>query len=71
MRDGRSFIGFVNFYRCFTDEFSEIVSPFINLAKKDVAWKWGKDESESFERLKKLFSSKLVLAQWDPDRETI
>ena len=59
----RSFIGFANFYRCFVDKFSEIASPLINLTKKGVAWKWGSDESNSFESLKKIFSPQPVLAQ--------
>lgn len=67
----RSFLGFANFYRCFVNKFSEIVAPLTNLTKKDSTWRWGKEENEAFERLKKIFASEPVLAQWDPGRETI
>ena len=53
------------------DKFSEIASPLINLTKKGVAWKWGSDESNSFESFKKTFSSQPVLAQWDPELDRI
>lgn len=34
-------------------------------------WRLGKDENSAFENLKKIFASEPVLAQWDPDRETV
>lgn len=67
----RSFIGFANFYRCFIKDFSKIAAPLINLIKKNVLWRWGRQENDAFEKLKKIFTSELVLAQWDPDRKTI
>ncbi|KAI0992508.1 hypothetical protein K3495_g15677, partial [Podosphaera aphanis] len=67
----RSFLGFANFYRCFIDGFSEIAAPLTNLTKKDSPWKWGAEEEDAFKRLKTIFSSEPVLAQWDPDRKTI
>ncbi|KAI0996433.1 hypothetical protein K3495_g11748 [Podosphaera aphanis] len=35
------------------------------------AWKWGPDEENAFKELKRIFASSPVLAQWDPDRDTI
>ncbi|KAI0992782.1 hypothetical protein K3495_g15403, partial [Podosphaera aphanis] len=67
----RSFLGFANFYRCFVDGFSEIALPLINLTKKDVEWRWEREENSAFERLKEIFASEPVLAQWDPDRDTV
>ena len=67
----RSFLGFANFYRCFVDKFSEISAPLVELTKKNIAWHWGEKENESFEKLKKIFASEPVLAQWDPERETV
>ena len=67
----RSFLGFANFYRCFVEGFSDIAAPLINLTKKSVEWKWGQEEIVAFEKLKKIFASEPVLAQWDPERDTI
>ncbi|KAI0991808.1 hypothetical protein K3495_g16379, partial [Podosphaera aphanis] len=67
----RSFLGFANFYRCFVKNFSEIAAPLIELTKSKTAWRWGSAESEAFEMLKRIFASEPVLAQWDPDRDTI
>lgn len=34
-------------------------------------WRWGVEENSAFEKLKKIFSTKPVLAQWDPEKETV
>ena len=67
----RSFLGFANFYRCFVNGFSKIAAPLINLTKKQSVWRWGPDEDKSFKKLKEIFSSEPVLAQWVPDRDTV
>lgn len=67
----RSFLGLANFYRCFVACFAEIAVPLTNLTKKKAVWRWGETENSAFERLKKIFASEPVLAQWDPDRKTI
>ena len=64
----QSFSGFANFYRCFVDEFSEIVSPLIYLTKKKSVWRWGSKESDAFEKLKMVFASEPALAQWDLEK---
>ncbi|KAI0995149.1 hypothetical protein K3495_g13032 [Podosphaera aphanis] len=67
----RSFLGFANFYRCFVEGFSDITAPLTKLTKKNVEWKWGDEEDKAFKRLKKIFASEPVLAQWDPERKSI
>ncbi|KAI0995652.1 hypothetical protein K3495_g12528 [Podosphaera aphanis] len=67
----RSFLGFANFYRCFVNGFSEITAPFTSLTKKGTIWKWGPDENNAFEKLKLVFASEPVLAQWDPERHMV
>lgn len=71
VKDVRSFLGFSNFYRCFVEKFSEIALPLTNLTKKHAVWKWGEAENEAFNKLKEIFASEPVLAQWDPERETV
>lgn len=67
----RSFLGFANFYRCFVNGFSELVGPLVALTKKGSEWRWEKEENDAFEKLKSIFATKPVLAQWDPERDTI
>ena len=65
VRDVRSFLGFLNFYRRFIPEFSKVAQPLHNLERKAVPWQWGTEEQQSFEELKRLVSSAPVLAHPD------
>ncbi|XP_044721598.1 reverse transcriptase (RNA-dependent DNA polymerase) domain-containing protein [Hirsutella rhossiliensis] len=67
----RSFLGFANYYRQFIPRFSNIAAPLTALTKKDAVFAWSKECDKAFEELKALLTSAPVLAQWDPDRETI
>ncbi|KAJ6436365.1 retrovirus polyprotein [Purpureocillium lavendulum] len=67
----RSFLGFANYYRQFIPKFSNIASPLTVLTKKDAAFAWSKECQAAFNELKVRLISAPVLAQWDPDRETI
>src|SRR6266478_2935955 len=44
VKDVQSFIGFVNFYRSFIHDFSEIAHPLHALTWKSKAWSWGAAE---------------------------
>ncbi|KAJ6436802.1 retrovirus polyprotein [Purpureocillium lavendulum] len=67
----RSFLGFANYYRQFIPKFSNIASPLTALTKKDAAFAWSSECQAAFDELKARLISAPVLAQWDPDRETI
>jgi len=66
----RSFLGFANFYRRFIKDFAGIASPLTRLTG-DVPFRWTEQENQAFERLKEIFTTEPVLAQFDPDRETV
>ena len=70
MKGVRSFLGFANFYRRFIKNYSLLAAPLTRLTG-DVAFQWGEKEQEAFDKLKEIFVTEPVLAQWDPDRETI
>src|SRR5467141_2215767 len=59
----QSFVGFVNFYRRFIQDFSHLAKPLHQLTKKGEAWKWTEDEWKAFEELKWLITSTPILVQ--------
>ncbi|KAJ6436286.1 retrovirus polyprotein [Purpureocillium lavendulum] len=67
----RSFLGFANYYRQFIPRFSNIASPLTALTKKDATFAWSNECQTAFEELKLRLISAPILAQWDPDRETV
>jgi len=60
--DVQAFIGFVNFYCCFIQDFSTIARPLFDLTHSDQAWNWGTKEQEAFERLKMAVTTAPILA---------
>jgi len=60
--DVQAFIDFVNFYRCFIQDFSTIARPLFNLTHSDQAWNWGTKEQKAFECLKIAVTTALILA---------
>ena len=68
LKDVQAFIGFANFYRRFIRDFSHIVRPLTNLAKKDSKWVWGPDQQHAFDELKRQFTTAPILAMPDLDR---
>lgn len=71
LRQSRSFIGLVGYYRRFIPRFSEIAAPITELTKKDQEFRWDEEQQQAFEKLKLLLTSAPVLAHFDPSRETI
>jgi len=59
--DVQAFIGFVNFYRCFIQDFSTIARPLFDLTHSDKAWNWDAKEQEAFECLKTAVTTAPVL----------
>jgi len=63
----QSFLGFVNFYRRFIQDFADIAQPLHALQKKDTPWKWEGEQQEAFQKLKDCVTSAPVLVH--PDLE--
>jgi len=59
--DVQAFIGFVNFYRRFIQDFSTIARPLFDLTCSDKAWNWDTKEQEAFKCLKTAVTTALVL----------
>ena len=58
VRDVRSFLGLVGYYRRFIKDFSKLASPLFGLLAKDVEFKWTDDCQRALNELKdKLVSA--------------
>src|SRR6266446_5557563 len=62
VKDVQSFIGFMNFYRRFIWNFSEITCPLHALTRKLKNWSWGTAEQQAFDALKNTITSAPALA---------
>lgn len=65
----QEFLGFVNFYCRFIDEFSKCAQPLYNLLRKENPWKWGPEKEKAFQSLKKALIEAPVLIQPDVAKE--
>jgi reverse transcriptase-like protein len=65
IKDIRSFLGFCNFYCSFIANFLAVACPLNDLTKKQRQWSWTVEEQASFDMLKDLCSSYLVLHSLD------
>jgi len=69
VKDVRKFLGLANYYRRFIKDFTRIARPINVLTWKDEKWQWEETQQKVFEELKRIFTSKLVLAAPDLDKE--
>jgi hypothetical protein len=60
-KEVQSFVGFINFYRCFIPGFSHHTRALFDLTMKDVRFIWGLPQEDSFMKLKELVTSAPVL----------
>jgi hypothetical protein len=65
VKEVQIFLGFANFYRSFIEGYSRVCLPITNLLKKDQVFSWTKDCQNSFDLLKKNFSSAPLLVHAD------
>jgi transposase InsO family protein len=66
----KSFLGFINFYRRFVDDFSHIAKPLNQLTKQDTQWSWEANgpEQAAFNKLKHLITSTPILVLPDQSK---
>jgi len=60
--DVQAFVGFINFYCHFIQDFSTIARSLFDLTRSNQAWNWGTKEQEAFERLKMVVTTTPILA---------
>jgi len=61
VKDIQSFLGFTNFYHWFIFNYLDIVIPLICLTWKDIPWKFDFSYQDTFNSLKKAFTSTPIL----------
>ena len=66
--DVRSFMGLAGYYRRFIEGFSKVAHAITFLQKKGMKFEWTSRCEESFQQLKNLLTSALVLKFVDPDK---
>ena len=64
----RSFLGMINHYGRFLPGLANTLAPFHHLLKKDVKWKWAKEEEKAFVEVKGLLSSPKLVVHYDPKK---
>ncbi|CAH1720138.1 unnamed protein product [Aphis gossypii] len=66
-KDIKSFLGLLNYYRRFVDNFAKIAKPLTYLLKKDVPFTWTDNCEHSFQELKKALMNPplLVYPDWE------
>jgi len=69
MKDIRKFLGLANYYRRFIKDFARVARPINMLMRKDMKWQWGEEQQKAFDELKRIFTTKPVLAAPDLNKE--
>ena len=67
----RSFLGLMSYYRCFIPGFSGLASPLHKLVKKDARYEWTNEQEHAFRDLKNGLISPPILRYPDYSREFI
>ncbi|KAJ2891394.1 hypothetical protein MKZ38_000508 [Zalerion maritima] len=68
VKDVRSVLGFMNFYRQFVKGYSQVATPLTQLTKKDQAFEWKEPQQQAFNQLKELILQEPILTI--PDLKT-
>ena len=66
----RSFLGMATYCAKFIQSFSDISQPLRELTKKDVLFIWTKVHGQAFDKIKRLLTSKTIMAYSDQQKET-
>ena len=59
-----------NYVSRFIPRYSTITAPLRKLTKAGVEWEWTKSQQDAFETLKQVLTGDLVMAYFDPQKES-
>jgi hypothetical protein len=71
VKDIQIFLGFANFYRRFIKNYSKITAPLTKLLRKESKFTWNDAAQDSFDSLKKSFTTAPILTHFDPERNIV
>ena len=63
----RAFLGLVSYYTAFLPSLHRLRAPLNHLLTKDTIWKWSTECQQSFDRIKQLLTSDLLLTHFNPE----
>ena len=66
----RSFLGMATYCAKFIPKFSDITMPLRELTKKNTPFEWTEEQDVSFKEVKKMLTSKAVMAYFDSNKQT-
>ena len=69
IKDIKKFLGLANYYRSFIKDFAQVARPMNMLTKKDIKWQWGREQQQAFDKLKRIFMTRPVLAAPDLNKK--
>lgn len=64
----QSFLGFINFYRKYIRDLSELTAILSKLLKKHHPWTWEEEQQNAFEQIKRLFLEDIIIQYPDFNR---
>ena len=67
----RAFLGLVSYYGSFLLSLHQIKAPLNKLLTKDIKWSWPIDCQKSFDKIKSLIKSDLLLTHFDPNKKIV
>ena len=70
-KEVQSFIGMINYLTKFSPRLTELAEPIRELVKGKVSFNWGPEHQDSFTMLKKELVRPLILAYYNPQKETV
>ncbi|TPX38482.1 hypothetical protein SeLEV6574_g07767 [Synchytrium endobioticum] len=68
VRELRTFLGTVNFYRPFVQRLSVTAKPLFDLTKKATKFTWTEEADEAFGKIKEIIAQDIVLMFPDPNK---
>ncbi len=70
-RELRKFIGIVNYYRDMWIRRSHCLAPLAALTSKNAKWRWGNEERQAFNQMKKIISRETLLVYPDFNKKFV